>query len=355
MSMPARRPSHGLGGIGLSRTNFWGESMRKSTHQSLFGLARTVLVCSLTAFAAANAQAQAYPSRPIKFVLPYTPGGPVDFTARALERRMGELLGQPLVMDYRPGAGTAIGSTAVARSAPDGYTIMLGTTSSHSMNSAYNPKTPYDPVKDFTAIGGILNIPAAVVVNTKVPANSIKELIAYAKANPGKLVHGTAGLGNSQHFMIELFKKVAGVDMLNVPYQGQAGITQALMAGDVQVMFETANSEQSRDGRVRTLAVTSLRRSPFTPDLPAVSETIPGFEVVVWHGLFGPANLPKPIVDRLNSALRATIATPDVINLFAGQRAIPYSTTPEEFARHVDEEYKKWTRVAIESGIRLRD
>ena len=313
------------------------------------------LVCSLTALAAANAQAQAYPSRPIKFVLPYTPGGPVDFAARALERRMGELLGQPLVMDYRPGAGTAIGAAAVARSAPDGYTIMLGTISSHSMNPAYNPKTPYDPVKDFTAIGGILNIPAAVVVNTKVPANSIREFVAYAKANPGKLAYGAAGAGSSQHFMGELFKKVAGIDMLLVPYQGQAGITQALIAGDVQVMFETANSEQSRDGRVRTLAVTSLRRSPFTPDIPAVSETIPGFDFVVWFGLFGPANMPKPIVDRINSALRTTLAAPEVVNLFAGQRAIPYSTTSEEFTRHLDEEYKKWTKVAIETGIRVRD
>ena len=288
-------------------------------------------------------------------MLPYTPGGPVDFAARALERGMGELLGQTIVMDYRQGAGTAIGATAVARSAPDGYTIMLGTISSHSMNPAYNPKVPYDPVKDFTAIGGILNIPAAVVVNTKVPANSIKELIAYAKANPGKLAYGAAGAGNSTHFMVELFKKVAGIDMLHVSYQGQAGITQALMAGDVQVMFETANSEQSRDGRVRTLAVTSLRRSPFTPDLPAVSETLPGFEFNLWFGLFGPAHMPKPIVDRLNSALRSTLATQVVVNLFAGQRATPFITTSEEFARHVDEEYKKWTKVAIETGIRMRD
>ena len=313
------------------------------------------LVCSLIALAAANAQAQAYPSRPIKFVVTFTPGGPADFAARALERKMTELLGQPLVMDYRPGAGTAIGSTAVARSAPDGYTIMLGTISSHSMTPAYNPKTPYDPVKDFTPIGGVWNIPAAVVVNSKVPANSIKELIAYAKANPGKLAYGAAGGGSSTHFMVELFKKMAGIDMLLVPYQGQAGITQALMAGDVQVTFETANSEQSHDGRLRTLAVTSQRRSPFAPDIPAIFETVPGFEFVVWFGLFGPANMPKPIVDRLNSALRATIATPEVINLFASQRAAPYSTTAEEFARHVDEEYKKWTRVAIETGIRMRD
>ena len=163
------------------------------------------------------------------------------------------------------------------------------------------------------------------------------------------------GGGSSTHFMVELFKKMAGIDMLLVPYQGQAGITQALMAGDVQVTFETANSEQSHDGRLRTLAVTSQRRSPFAPDIPAIFETVPGFEFVVWFGLFGPANMPKPIVDRLNSALRATIATPEVINLFASQRAAPYSTTAEEFARHVDEEYKKWTRVAIETGIRMRD
>jgi len=296
---------------------------------------------------------QAYPTKPVRLVVPYAPGGPGDTVARILAPKLSDALGQPVIVETRPGGGTAIGSAVVARSAPDGYTLLQGTISSHATNPAINPSMPYDAIKDFAAIAPIVSYPFVLAVNAGLPARTIAELISLAKSKPGALAYGSAGPGTINQFAAELFKLQAGVEILHVPYKGNAPAFADLIAGQVQVMFEVSVNAlaQGKAGRVRTLGIASAHRSPLAPDLPTVAETLPGFEAATWMGLFAPANTPPAIVERLNQEMTRVVAMPDVRERIMAQGGELLSSSSREFANFVVAELAKWSRIAKQAKI----
>lgn len=296
---------------------------------------------------------QAYPTKPVRLVVPYAPGGPGDTVARILAPKLSDALGQPVIVETRPGGGTAIGTAVVARSAPDGYTLLQGTISSHATNPAINPSMPYDAIKDFAAIAPIVSYPFVLAVNAGLPARTIAELISLAKSKPGALAYGSAGPGTINQFAAELFKLQAGVEILHVPYKGNAPAFADLIAGQVQVMFELTMSAlaQGKAGRVRTLGIASAHRSALAPDLPTVAETLPGFEAATWMGLFAPANTPPAIVERLNQEMTRVAAMQDVRERIMSQGGELLSSSSREFANFVVAELEKWTRIAKQARI----
>ncbi|MBI2319658.1 MAG: tripartite tricarboxylate transporter substrate binding protein [Betaproteobacteria bacterium] len=313
---------------------------------------RVLIVCA-AATISLPALAQAYPAKPVRLVVPYAPGGPGDMVARLVGPKLSDALGQPVIVETRPGGGTSIGTAAVARSAPDGYTILIGTISSHATNPAINPNVPYDPVKDFAAVAPIVSYPFVLAVHSGIPARTVSDLVALAKAKPGKLAYGSAGPGTINHFAGELFKIQAGVNMLHVPYKGNAPAFADLVAGQVQVMFElTMNAlAQAKAGRVRALGIASAQRSPLDPDLPTVEETHPGFQVATWMGAFAPAQTPAAIVERLNQEFGRIVAIQDIRERLIAQGGIPLASNSQEFTSFVAAEFAKWSRIAKEARI----
>jgi len=263
---------------------------------------------------------QAYPTKPVRLVVPYAPGGPGDTVARILAPKLSDALGQPVIVETRPGGGTAIGSAVVARSTPGGYTLLFGTVGTQATNPAVNRKIPYDPDKDFAAVAPIVPYPFVLAVHPGIPARTVSELIALAKAKPGTLGYAPTGPGFVNHFAAELFNIQAGVNMLHVPCKGNAPAFANLITGQVQMMFKRIMSAlaQAKGGRVRALGIASARRSPLEPDLPTVAETLPGFEAATWMGVFAPANTPHAIVERLNQDLSRIVAMQDVRERLAG-------------------------------------
>ena len=307
-------------------------------------------------FAPQPVRAQAYPTKPIRLVVPFPPGGSLDVVARAIGQKLTEAWGQPIVIDNRPGAGGNIGADLVAKSAPDGYTILEGALSTHAVNVSLYSKMPYDPVRDFAPITLVAITPNVLVLNPSFPANSVPELIAYAKAHPGGLSFGSGSNGSAGHLAGELFKTETGVDMVHIPYKGGAPALQALLAGDTQLMFDNlANSTpQLKAGKLKALAVTTAKRSALAPELPTLAETgLPGFDIYTWWGFMAPAGTPKEIIAKWNGEVTRILATPEMKAFFAQQGAEPAPTTPEQFAALIRSEIPKYAKIVKASGARV--
>ena len=297
------------------------------------------------AFASAPAQAQDYPNKPIHFIVPAAAGGPTDVTTRLLAQKMSALLGQTVVVEARPGAGGNIGADVVARAAPDGYTILMAPIGTHAINQTLYKKLPFDPIKDFTPISQVVQYPLLLVVNPDVPVKSVKELIDYAKANPGKLNRASGGSGTSMHLSGELFVHQAQLDMPHVPYKGSAPALTDVIGNHVQVMFDSMITALPlvKSGKLRALAVTGAQRSPVVPDVPTVAEAgLPGYSATGWIGVVGPANMPPEIANKLQAAIAKALADPDLRRTLIEQAAEPVGSTPAEFAKFIDAETAKW-------------
>ena len=300
--------------------------------------------------------AQDYPAKTIRIIVPYTPGGTADLLARTMGQKMAAGLGQQIIIDNRPGAGGNIGADLAAKSAPDGYTILLGTVATHAINPNLYPNMPYDANKDFAPIILIATLPNLLVVNPSTPVKNVKELIALAKAKPGELAFASAGNGTSQHLSGELFKKMTGTDMIHIPYKGSAPAVTDLIGGQVQLMFDNISSSlpHVRAGKLRALAVTGPRRSPVLPDLPTVSEAgVPSFSITSWFALFAPAGTPAKILIRLNKEAAKAIASNDLQQQWEGQGLEPAGGTADQLAEFRRVEAIKWEKIVRESGARV--
>ena len=311
-----------------------------------------------TCFAAfaVGVSAQAYPTKPIRIVVPFPAGGTTDVLARAAAQKLAETLGQPAVVDNRPGAGGNIGAELVAKSAPDGYTLLMGTVGTHAINPGLYPKLPYDHVKDFAPVILVAGVPNVLVINPALPVNSVPELIAYAKANPGKLNFASSGNGTSIHLSAELFKTMAGVQMTHVPYKGSAPALQDLVGGQVQLMFDNLPSSLAliKGGKLKALAVTSGARAAALPDVPTLAESgLPGFEASSWFGLLAPTGTPSSVIAKLNGEIAKWLATPEAKEKLLAQGANAAGGTAEEFAQFIAAETAKWQKVVKESGAKV--
>ena len=321
------------------------------------GLHRHVLLAAalIAAFclSAAPASAQDYPSRPITLVVPFPPGGSTTIVGRIVADKMSETLGQTIVLDNRGGAGGTVGSRAVAKTAPDGYTILLGYTGTLAIGPTLYGNVGYDPRKDFEPIGRIGTAPNTLVVHPSLPVHSVAELIAYAKANPGKVNYGSAGIGTVSHVCGEYFGTVAGVSLVHIPYKGTGPAITDLLGGHIPMAFAPvpATHENAKAGKLRMLAVTSAVRSALLPEVPTIAEaTLPGFEAVLRYGLVAPAGTPAAIIERLNAALNAALKSDDVRARLAIEGAEPLPSTPAEYAADIDREETKWSALVKKSG-----
>jgi len=319
----------------------------------------SALVCVASAFTcipgAASAQ-QPYPSKPIRFVVPYPAGGPLDTVARLLGQRVSESVRQPVVVDNKPGAGGNIGADAVAKAAPDGYTILMGAVATHAINPTLYASMPYDASRDFTPVTQVASTPNVLVVNPSIPATNVREFIAYGRANPGKLNFGSGSTGSAGHLAGELFKTMTGIDMTHVPYKGASPAMNDLVGGQIHLMFDNLASSlaQVRAGRIRALAVTTSRRSELAPDLPTVIESgLPGFDISTWFGIFVPAATPRDVVDRLHGEFTRALAQPDVREKMLNLGAEPVGNRPEEFAAFIRGEAEKYAQVIRASGAKV--
>jgi tripartite-type tricarboxylate transporter receptor subunit TctC len=301
------------------------------------------------------AHAQAYPVRPIRIVIPYPPGGGTDIVIRAVGPRLSERLGQPVVIDNRGGATGTIGSEAVARAAPDGYTLLAHTNAGITILPHLNKKLPYDPIKDFAPVTLAASSPYLFVVNPKVPATSVAQLIALAKAKPGELNYASSGNGASTHLAGLLFCQMTGVKMVHIPYKGSGPATTELLAGQVQMRFSSIPPvlPHVRSGRLRALAVTSAKRFSLLPDVPTVADTVPGFEVDSWYGVFAPAGTPPAIIKKLNADFAAALNLPDVKALLATDGSEVVASSPQRFGEIVRAEFARWAPVVKESGAKI--
>jgi len=313
-------------------------------------------IAAMALVVAPLAGAQTYPTRPVRLVVPFPAGGTTDILARAAAQKLSEAWGQQVIVDNRPGAGGNIGTELVARSAPDGYTLEMGTVGTHAINASLYSKLPYDHVKDFAPVILVAGVPNVLVIGPGLPVNSVQELIAYAKANPGKLNFASSGSGTSIHLSGELFKTLTGVQMTHVPYKGSAPALSDLMGGQVQLMFDNLPSSLAfiKAGKLRALAVTSTVRAAALPDVPTMVEAgVPGFEASSWFGILAPAGTPRDIVMRINGEVAKWLASPDAREKLSAQGAIAAGGTPEDFARHIGSETTKWAKVVKESGAKV--
>jgi tripartite-type tricarboxylate transporter receptor subunit TctC len=328
----------------------------KPSMKPMLHLVKTLVAATIFAATASGAFAADYPTKPIRLVVPFSAAGTTDFLARAIAQKLGQNMGTTVIVDNRPGAGGNIGSDIVAKSDPDGYTLLLGTVGTHAINASLYKKMPYDTVKDFAPITLVASVPNIVVVHPSVPAKSIKELLALAKSKPGQLTFASSGNGSSIHLSGELFKSMAGVDMLHVPYKGSGPAVSDLIGGQVNMMFDNMPSSlpHVKAGRLRAIAVTSAKRSPAAPDVPTIAESgVPGYEAVAWFGVLAPAGTPPAIVNKLNAEIVKVLKSPDVAQRLASQGAEPVSNTPEEFSAYIKTEMVKWAKVIKASGAQV--
>jgi tripartite-type tricarboxylate transporter receptor subunit TctC len=324
---------------------------RSSSSRRHFALAGLALAASLAA--PLGAMAQGYPSKPITVIVPFAAGGTTDILARVIGQALNKELGQSVIVDNRAGAGGNIGAQLAAKAPADGYTLFMGTVGTHAINQSLYKKLGFDPVKDFAPLTRVAMVPNLLVAHPGKPYKTVKELIAYARANPGKVNFGSSGSGSSIHLSGELFNALAKVDMVHVPYKGSAPAVSDLIGGQIDIMFDNMPSaiQHVRAGKLRPLAVTTAKRSPELPDVPTIAEAgVPGYEATSWFGLFAPAGTPAPVVAKLNGALVKVLADPEVKKKLAEQGAEPYSEKPEQFAEFIRKESAKWSKVVKDSG-----
>lgn len=316
-------------------------------HHFLRGLAAAL------ALGAAMPAALAQSSKPIRLVVPFPAGGATDLFARTLSQKMGERLGTSIVIDNKPGAGGSLGSDMAAKAAADGQTLLFTTTSTHSIGPAIGAKLPYDTVRDFTPIAHVGNAPSIMLVPNSSPAKTVKEWIEYAKKNPGKLNYASSGNGTIVQLTAELFKAQAGVFVTHIPYKGTGLAIPDLVAGQLDVLFDSlpTGMPHVRDGRLRALAVTTLKRTPLAPDLPPVADTLPGFESSTWFGLYGPKGLPAEVVNRVNTAANQALSDPEVRAKLTTLGIEAVTSTPAQFAKMVADDQAKWKRIIAERKI----
>ena len=315
---------------------------------------RILATIIMTGCLALTAQAQTYPAKPVRWIVPSTPGDGSDITARLIGDRLGRALGQPVVIDNKPGAGGVLGSELTARAAADGYTMIVGNAGSHGINAAIYAKLPYDVVKDFAPVALICTAPNVMVVSPAIKARNVAEFIAYAKANPGKLNYASGGIGSSAHLSAELFKSMTSIEMTHVPYKGSAPAVTAILSDEVSVMIGNLPpwSANLKAGKVRALAVTTASRYAALPDVPAMSETLPGFETVAWFGVLAPAGTPQSVIERINREVNAVLAQPDVRERLSASGCDPAPGTPQAFAARVSGDVARWKKLAAEKNIR---
>ena len=297
--------------------------------------------------------AQTYPARPVRLLVPFPAGGATDILARALSQKLGEKLGQPVVVENRPGAGGTIGADAASKATPDGYTLLLATSSTHSIGPAINPKIPYNADTDFTPIAYVASSPNIVLVPNSSPARTMRELIDYARKNPGRLNYASSGNGTIVHLSTEYFKAVSGTFILHIPYRGTALAMPDLISGKVDLLFDSlvTGLPHVKDGKLRALAVTSLKPSALVPDLPTVASVLPGYESTTWFGLYGPKGLPADLTAKINQAVNTALAEADVKERFARLGAEPTGGTPQAFASMVRADTAKWKKIITERRI----
>jgi len=315
---------------------------------TLLALALLVLLPGSVPIAAA----QAYPSKPLRLVVTFPPGGAPDILARLFADKA--QLGQPVVVDNKPGAGGNIGAEMVAKAPADGYTLVMGTVGTHSINGALYRQMPYDMVKDFAPLGHVASAPNLLVVTNELPVKTVAELISYMKSHPNKLSFGSPGIGTSVHVSGELFKAMTGTQMTHVPYKGRQFAIPDLVGGSIQVMFDNMPSAlpMAKEGKIRALAQTTATRSAAAPDVPTVAETVPGFEATTWFAMFAPAGTPKDIVARLNAEMQRVYKLPDVAEKLKTLGLEPWISTPEELSRYQAAEITKWAKVVKDSGAK---
>lgn len=315
--------------------------------------ASALLIAALLPASPLSARADDYPSRPIKLLVGASPGGTTDTMARAIAQPLSVLLGRPVLVENRPGAGGNLAAEAVAKSAPDGYTLLVSFTS-HTINATLYPKLPFDPVTDFTPISMISTVPSLLVGNPKLPARNLQELITLAKTKPDTLTIAVGGIGSSLHLAGDKFKMMADIRILNVPYKGTAPALTDVLGGQIDMMFISlvTGTEQVRAGRLRAYGVTSPRRQPSFPDLPAIGEIVKGFESTAWFGVFGPAKLPAAITEKLNAATVAALNDPRMRAQLENEGAVPAPSSASDFAAFVRDDVQRWAPIVRQSGAR---
>jgi tripartite-type tricarboxylate transporter receptor subunit TctC len=328
-------------------------------HKAFLPVIASLVLMSLAALYGPKVQAQtnsAFPNKPIRIIIGFPAGGPLDQHARLLSSRLEQLLGTQVVVDYRAGAGGAIGAEAVARSAPDGYTLLLANTGTMVINPALYPKLPYNMSSDFVGVARTAQQPLAFLVHPSVPANNLSEFVAYAKRNPGKLNYGSAGNGGISHLVPEMFKKEASIFMVHIPYRGSAPAFTDLIAGQVQFMAESipAATQYVKQGKVKALAVTSAQRNQALPETQTVVEAgFKGFEVVGFYGFLAPAKTPKEILNKLSDAFQKTLETPEIRTRMISQGADPAFLNSEQFVKFLRDETPKWNKAVKDSGAKV--
>jgi len=301
------------------------------------------------------AQAQGYPTKPVRLIVPFPAGGATDLFARTLSQKIGEKLGQSLVVENRPGAGGTLGSDLAAKASPDGYTLLLSTSSTHSIGPNLNPRMPYDAVRDFTPISHLGNAPSIMLVPNNSPAKTVKEWIDYAKKNPGRLNYASSGNGTIVQLTAELFKSQADLFVVHIPYKGTALAIPDLVSGKLDVMFDSLPTglPHVRDGRLRALGVTSLKATPLAPGVPPIADVLPGYESTTWFGVFGPRGLPSEVVSRVNAAANQVLKDPEVVDRLQRLGIEPVGGTPAQFTTMLASESAKWKKIITERKITL--
>ena len=308
----------------------------------------------LSAALAAQALAQSYPSRSLRFIVPYAPGAINDVVARTVGQKLAETLGKPVVIDNRSGGGTIVGTEIAVRSPPDGHTLLM-TSAAHAINPALYGKLPFDTMRDLTQVTVIGAAPIVLVVNPSLPAKSVKDLIALAKAKPGQLTYGSSGIGGGAHLAFEMLKAMAGIDLTHVPYKGAGPAVTDVIAGQVQMTMATivAVGPHVKSGRLRALAISSTKRSPLAPELPSVAEACcPGYDATFWWGVAVPAATPRRVVATLNAAILDVLRAPEIVERFTGQGVELVGSTPESAAAHLKADTARWSKVIMQAGIK---
>lgn len=313
----------------------------------------TWLLAAAAALLTLGAAAQGYPNKPIRLVVPFPAGGATDIFARAVSQKLGEKLGTTVVVDNKPGAGGTIGSDIVAKAPADGYTLLLATSSTHSIGPSFGGKLPYDAVADFTPISHVGNAPSIMLVPNSAPAKTVKEWVEYAKKNPGKLNYASSGNGTVVHLGAEYFKAQAGLFLVHIPYRGTALAIPDLVSGKIDVLFDSLPSglPHVKEGRLKALGITSAKRSPLLPELPAISESVPGYETVTWFGLYGPKGMPADLVSRVNAGINQALQEADVKDRLARLGIEPVGGSPQAFAAMTNADRAKWKKIIAERKL----